>query len=75
LLQVYTNEPGIQVYTGNFLEGKVAGKKGIAYPKRSGVCLETQKFPDSPNHPEWPSPILKPGEKYMSHQVFKFSAK
>jgi len=75
MLQVYTNEPGIQVYTGNFLEGKVAGKKGIKYPKRSGVCLETQKYPDSPNHPEWPSPWLNPGEKYYSHQVFKFSVK
>jgi len=74
-LQVYTNEPGIQVYTGNFLEGKVQGKHGIAYPQRSGVCLETQKYPDSPNHPEWPSPYLKPGEKYYSHQVFKFSTK
>ena len=71
-MEVYTNEPGIQVYTGNFLEGKVAGKKGIKYDKHAAVCLETQKYPDSPNKPEWPSAMLKPGEKYYSHCVFKF---
>lgn len=72
-LEVYTNEPGIQVYTGNFLEGKVKGKKGIAYAKHAACCLETQKYPDSPNKPQWPSPFLKPGEKYYSHCIFKFS--
>lgn len=74
-VDVYTNEPGIQVYTGNFLNGTVKGKKGIAYPQRSAVCLETQKYPDSPNKEKWPSPYLKPGEKYYSHVVYKFSVK
>lgn len=72
-LDVYTNEPGIQVYTGNFLDGSQIGKKGIAYNKHAACCLETQKYPDSPNKKDWPSPILKPGEKYYSHCVFKFS--
>lgn len=72
-LDVYTNEPGIQVYTGNFLDGSVVGKKNISYHKRASVCLETQKYPDSPNKPEWPSPVLRPGEKYVSHCIFKFS--
>jgi aldose 1-epimerase len=73
VLQVYTTEPGIQVYAGNFLDGTVKGKKGIVYNKRASVCLETQKFPDSPNKPQWPSPILRPGQKYTSHCIFKFS--
>lgn len=72
-LEVYTNEPGVQVYTGNFLEGKLKGKNGIAYEKHAGCCLETQKYPDSPNKRQWPSPFLKPGDKYYSHCVFKFS--
>jgi aldose 1-epimerase len=71
-LEVYTNEPGIQVYSGNFLEGKVTGKKGIAYAKHAGICLETQKYPDTPNKPKWPTAILNPGEKYYSHCIFKF---
>ena len=72
MMEVFTNEPGIQVYTGNFLEGKVAGKGGIKYAKHAGVCLETQKYPDSPNKPKWPSPLLSPGEKYYSHCIYKF---
>lgn len=71
-LEVYTDEPGIQVYTGNFLDGKVKGKKGIAYPQRASVCLETQHYPDSPNKPQWPSTILEPGQTYQSHCIFKF---
>ncbi len=71
-LEVYTDEPGIQIYTGNFLDGTVKGKKAIAYPQRSAICLETQKYPDTPNKPEWPSAILKPGEKYTSHCIFAF---
>lgn len=74
-LEVFTDEPGIQVYTGNFLNGKVRGKNGIAYPRRCSVCLESQKYPDSPNKPNWPSPLLRPGEKYESHTAFKFSVK
>jgi len=71
-LEVYTNEPGIQVYSGNFLDGKVTGKKGIVYKKRSGVCLETQHYPDSPNKPDWPSVILEPGKVYNSRCIYKF---
>ncbi|MDD7621004.1 MAG: galactose-1-epimerase, partial [Prevotella sp.] len=67
------NEPGIQVYTGNFLDGKAHGKHGIDYQQRTAICLETQKYPDTPNKPEWPSATLKPGETYKSHCVFKFS--
>ena len=74
-LKVYTDEPGIQVYTGNFLDGSVTGKKGIVYQQRTGICLETQKYPDTPNKPEWPSAVLRPGETYTSHCVFAFSVK
>ena len=73
VLDVYTNEPGVQVYAGNFLDGSLTGKKGITYNQRASVCLETQKYPDTPNKPEWPSADLRPGEKYMSQCIFKFS--
>ena len=72
-LNVYTNEPGLQVYTGNFLDGKLIGKKGVIYNQRAAICLETQKYPDSPNKLNWPSPFLKPGEKYHSHCIYKFT--
>ena len=72
-LDVYTTEPGIQVYCGNFLDGSVKGKKGAVYGFRSAVCLETQKYPDTPNKPEWPSAVLHPGEKYESRCIYKFS--
>lgn len=72
-LDVYTTEPGIQVYCGNFLDGSVKGKKGAVYGFRSAVCLETQKYPDTPNKPEWPSAVLRPGEKYESRCIYKFS--
>lgn len=71
----YTDEPGIQVYSGNFLDGTVTGKKGIVYKQRTGICLETQKYPDAPNKPEWPSAWLEPGQKYTSHTMYKFSVK
>ena len=71
-LEVYTNEPGIQVYTGNFLDGTVKGKKGITYLQRASVCLETQHYPDSPNKSQWPSVILEPGQTYHSQCIFKF---
>ena len=71
-LEVYTNEPGVQVYTGNFLDGTVTGKKGIAYPQRASVCLETQHYPDTPNKPQWPSAILEPGQTYRSQCIYKF---
>ena len=73
MLQVFTNEPGIQVYTGNFLDASFAGKHGYRYPKHSAVCMETQHYPDSPNHPEWPNVWLETGKKYSSHCVYKFS--
>ena len=72
-LEVYTNEPGIQVYSGNFLDGTLSGKKGIVYNQRASVCLETQHYPDSPNKPEWPSVILEPGQTYHSECIFKFT--
>ena len=72
-LEVYTNEPGIQVYSGNFLDGTLSGKKGIVYNQRASVCLETQHYPDSPNKPEWPSVILEPGQAYHSECIFKFT--
>ena len=72
-LEVYTIEPGVQVYAGNFLDGTVTGKNGAVYGKRHAICLETQKYPDSPNKPDWPSPYLKPGEKYTSRCIYKFT--
>ena len=74
-LRVYTDEPGIQVYTGNFLDGTVTGKGGVVYGHRTAICLETQKYPDTPNKPEWPSALLRPGETYTSHCVFEFVTK
>jgi aldose 1-epimerase len=71
-LTVFTTEPGIQVYTGNFLDGTLTGKKGITYQQRVGICLETQKYPDTPNKPQWPSATLRPGETYQSFTTFKF---
>jgi aldose 1-epimerase len=72
-VEVYTNEPGLQVYTGNFLNGTVKGKKGINYNQRTGICLETQHYPDSPNKPNWPSVILEPGKVYNSKCIYKFT--
>ncbi|MBO4916349.1 MAG: galactose mutarotase [Bacteroidales bacterium] len=72
-LEVYTDEPGIQVYSGNFLDGSVTGKNGIVYNQRAGICLESQHYPDTPHNPDWPSVVLRPGEKYTSHCVFAFS--
>lgn len=71
-LEVRTTQPGIQFYSGNFLNKSIIGKNGIKYQKYSGLCLETQHYPDSPNHPEFPSTILNPGEKYMETTIFKF---
>ena len=72
-LEVYTNEPGIQFYTGNFMDGKDTGKHGVLYPHRGALCLETQHYPDSPNHPDFPSVVLNPGEKYVSECIYKFT--
>ena len=73
-LEVYTTEPGVQFYSGNFLDGTIVGKHGHAYKKREGFCLETQHYPDSPNHPQFPSTILHPGETYHSRTLYKFAA-
>ena len=75
VMEIYTTEPGIQFYCGNFLDGRLKGKSGKAYVHRGGFCLETQHFPDSPNQINFPSTILKPGDTYESKTVFKFSAK
>lgn len=71
-LKVETTEPGIQFYSGNFLDGTIVGKYGVKYNKRSGLCLETQHFPDSPNRPDFPSTLLLPGEKYASTTTYTF---
>jgi aldose 1-epimerase len=75
VLEVTTTQPGVQFYSGNFLDGSVTGKAGHVYKRRYGLCLETQHFPDSPNHPDFPTTILKPGQKFHQETVFKFSTK
>lgn len=74
-LEVFTTEPGIQLYTGNFLDGTLAGKEGSMLHRRSGLCLETQHFPDSPNHRNFPNVVLQPHETYQSTTVFKFGVR
>jgi aldose 1-epimerase len=74
VLEVLTTEPGIQFYSGNFLDGSVVGKGGRAYKHRYGFCLETQHFPDSPNQPGFPSTVLRPGETYSTTTIYRFSA-
>jgi aldose 1-epimerase len=73
VLEVLTDQPGLQFYTGNFLAGTRAGKRGRVYRQGDGFCLETQHFPDSPNHPEFPSTVLRPGETFRSTTIFRFS--
>jgi len=75
VLEVSTTQPAVQFYTGNFLDGTVTGKEGHVYKRRFGFCLETQHYPDSPNHPDFPNTILKPGETFHQTTAFKFSAK
>ena len=74
IMEVFTTEPGVQFYTGNFLDATNVGKGGCVYYQRFGFCLETQHFPDSPNKPEFPDTILRPGETYASTTIYKFSA-
>ncbi len=71
-MQVYTDQPGVQFYTGNFLDGSLTGKRGKVYNKQYGFCLETQHYPDSPNQAEFPSVVLRPGEKYETETIYKF---
>ncbi len=75
VLQAFTTEPGVQFYTGNFLDGSLTGFNGIKYERHYGFCLEAQHFPDSPNKPQFPTVVLKPGEKYTQLTVYKFSVK
>jgi aldose 1-epimerase len=75
VLEVGTTEPAIQFYTGNFLDGTLKGKGGVVYQKRSGLCLETEHYPDSPNQSKFPTTVLKPGETYKTTTVYKFLVK
>jgi aldose 1-epimerase len=75
VLEVWTNQPGIQFYTGNFLDGTLKGKDGKTYGRRSALCLETQHFPDSPNQPKFPSVVLKPGQTFHATTIWKFSTR
>jgi aldose 1-epimerase len=74
-LEILTTEPGIQFYSGNFLDGTLTGKDGVVYQHRTGFCLETQHYPDSPNKPDFPSTILRPGEEYRTQTVFRFGTR
>jgi aldose 1-epimerase len=73
VLEVLTTQPGVQLYTGNFLDGSLVGKSGRPYARRSAFCLETQHFPDSPNQPKFPSVVLRPGQTYRETTVYRFS--
>lgn len=75
IMEMFTTEPGVQFYTGNFLDGKIKGKSGVVYPKHQGFCLEAQHFPDSVNQPKFPSVVLTPGKTYKQTTIYKFSAK
>ena len=75
IMQVHTNEPGLQFYAGNFLDGSFAGKGGTVYKQRFGFCLETQHYPDSPNKPEWPTTVLRPGQTYQTTTIYSFSTR
>ena len=72
-MEVFTTQPGLQFYSGNFLDGSLKGRGGVAYEKYAGFCLETQHFPDTPNHPDFPSTVLRVGEEYNEVAVFRFS--
>ena len=74
VMELFTTQPGLQFYSGNFLDGTLVGKSGRAYTKNSGCCFETQHFPDSPNQPHFPSTVLRPGEKYHHTTIYRFSA-
>ena len=74
-MEVFTSEPGVQLYTGNLLNGGCVGKSGRAYTRHGGLCLETQHFPDSPNRPEFPDTILRPGGIYRSRTVYRFGVR
>ncbi len=73
MLDIWTNTPGLQVYAGNNLDGSVYGKGGVPYPKRGGIALENQLFPDAPNQPGFPSAVLRPGEVYSQEVQYRLS--
>lgn len=75
VMEVFTDQPGVQFYTGNFLDGGKVGKRGVAYGHRTGFCLETEHFPDSPNQDHFPSVVLRPGQTYEHHTVYRFSVR
>lgn len=75
VMELFSNQPGVQFYGGNFLDGTLTGKNGVVYAKRTGLCLETENFPDAPNQPAFPSAVLRPGETYRHKMVHLFSAK
>jgi len=75
VMEVWTTEPGMQFYTGNFLDGSVHGKAGKVYPFRSAFCMETQHYPDSPNKASFPTTVLKPGTTYRTTTIYRFSAR
>jgi len=73
-MRVVTDQPGLQLYSGNFLDG-IKGKQGVVYLRRTALCLETQNFPDAPNHPGFPSAVLRPGQRYRHTTVYEFSTR
>ena len=75
VMQILTDQPGLQFYSGNFLNGTIHGKNGVAYQHRTAVCLEAQLFPDAPNHPTFPSAVLRPGQTYTQTTVYQFSTR
>jgi aldose 1-epimerase len=75
VLEVLSAEPGLQFYSGNFLDGSATGKHGWTYALRNGFCLEPQHFPDSPNHPQFPSTVLKPGQVYRNTIIYRFKTR
>jgi len=75
VMQVLTDQPGLQFYSGNFLDGTIRGKAGVAYGHRSALCLEAQLFPDAPNHPDFPSATLRPGQRYTQTTIYRFSTR
>jgi aldose 1-epimerase len=72
-MALFSDQPGIQVYTGNYLDGTLTGKGGAVYARQTGVCLETQKYPDSVHHPEWPTVRLDPGQTYRQRMTHRFT--
>ena len=75
VMEVLTTEPGLQFYSGNFLDGTIRGRSGVPYVKHAALCLETQHFPDAVHHPNFPSTVLEPGQRLTSQTMYRFSAR